>query len=84
MVSTYGDKLIMHLTSHAHAKSSLVLLNLSRHPEKSNRSFKVFVDATDNREVGQTTPPIFLTLCFRLRNFVLLLNIGGQMCGAAL
>ena len=73
----------MHLISHVRAKSSVVLLNLSRHAENSNWLFKVFVDATDDREAGHTTP-IFLTLCFQLRNFIILLNIGGQMCGAAL
>lgn len=59
MVSTYGDKLIMHLTSHAHAKSSLVLLNLSRHAGHSKS-----VDAPDDGKAGQTRPPIFLALCF--------------------
>lgn len=58
MVSTYGDKLIMHLTSHAHAKSSLVLLNLSRHAGHSKS-----VDAPDGRSNKATdiSRSLFLT-----------------------
>lgn len=38
----------------------------------------------NDREEGQTAPPMFLAFCFWLKNLILLLNIRGRMCGAAL